>query len=70
MTTPIAYLRKRQPTTRKRRAAITARDRARIIISLDGQHWIVSDDPRATAELREIAARLADVLVASVEGAK
>jgi hypothetical protein len=51
------------------RHCITARDRARLIVALDGQHWIVSDDPAAETELRKLAERLTGVLVASVGGA-
>ena len=39
------------------------------MLSLDGRTWLVADNADAEAELQELAARLAGVLVASVGGA-
>jgi len=51
------------------RKCSTPRDRARLILALDGRSWAVADDLEAERELRDLAERLASVLVASVGGA-
>jgi hypothetical protein len=42
------------------------RDRARLIVALDGRTWTVADDLEAEEALRALAERLAEMLVASV----
>lgn len=66
---PREYTRPR-PTTRTRcRPASPARDRGRLIIALDGRTWLAADDLETERELRDLSARLAEVLVAHVGGA-
>lgn len=68
-TMPRDYTRPRSTTTRRRRSQApdaTARDRARLILALDGRHWLVSDDLETERELRELAERLAELRVAGV----
>ena len=62
------YHRPRPPTTTRRRPAGTARDRARLILALDGRSWAVADDADTECELRDLAERLAEALVVSVGG--
>jgi hypothetical protein len=38
-------------------------------VALDGRSWLVADDDATAAELRDLAERLALVLVESCEGA-
>lgn len=66
MTTPAEYHRRPTPTIRRRRPAGTPRDRARLILALDGRTWVVSDDLEVERELRALAERLAEVTVAAV----
>lgn len=66
MTTRRPYHARPRPAPRPRATDSTPRDRARLIVALDGRHWVVSDDREAEAELLALAERLAEVLAASV----
>ena len=66
---PREYTRPRPTTTRRRRPPSSARSRARLILDLDGNHWIVADDAAVERELRDLVSRLAAVLVEYVGAA-
>ena len=69
MTTDARYHRQRPTTTRRRRPPSSARDRARLIVALDGRTWAVAEDHETEAELQALAARIAAVLVEYVGAA-
>jgi len=64
-----SYHRPKPATRPRRRPPTSARSRARLILSLDGDTWFVADDADTERELQALAERLAEVLAAHVGAA-
>lgn len=69
MTTDARYTQRATTAIRRRRPPTSARSRARLILDLDGNHWLVADDHAVERELQALAERITAALLESVKGA-